>query len=177
MSYSGFPTGSLFQLFIFIFGCALEELLLSFYRCRRRHMRARSCVVCVWSSRFVNYIGPDQTCYTHTFYSLLNSSLFFLFFIILYIFYVHTRVYIRLHFSERLLSKRRLRSVSLFIFHHCSKYIHIHIYLLQIRLGNNRSDWRHWRYEHKHTLAHINDLYKLQYYTRPRRGTWSTFNG
>jgi len=85
--------------------------------------------VCVWSSRFVNYIGPNQTCYTHThmFYSLLNSSLFF--FIILYIFYVHTRVYIRLHFSERLLSKRRLRSVSLFIFHHRSKYIHIHIHV------------------------------------------------
>lgn len=92
--------------------------------------------VCVWSSRFVNYIGPNQTCYTHThicFIRFLIPHCFFYFFIILYIFYVHTRVYIRLHFSERLLSKRRLRSVSLFIFHHrYSKYIHINIniYLL-----------------------------------------------
>jgi len=108
VSYSGFPTGPLFQLFIFLFGCALEELLLYFYRCRRTHMSARALCfvvcVCVWSSRFVNYIGPNQTCYTHTdtythihiFIRFLILHCFF-YFLLLYIFFTYTHAYIYIY--------------------------------------------------------------------------------
>lgn len=116
--------------FVRVHVCAYGCTCVCALKWARERVSERVCMcvpVLVLSSRFVNYIGPDQTSYiyTHSFYSLLNSSLFFFFYCIFFTYkrtkrthsYVYIYVCIRLHFSERLLSKCRLRSVSHFIFH------------------------------------------------------------
>lgn len=96
--------------------------MLSFYRCRRVYIiraytcaaaaaytrtgpRGRVCVcvyhVCVYVllSRFVNYIGPDQTSYTHTrsIRFLIPYCFFIFFFIVRFLGILFIRTYARIH--------------------------------------------------------------------------------
>jgi len=93
--------------------------------------------VCVWSSRFVNYIGPNQTCYTHTrmFYSLLNSSLFFLLF---YIFFTYTRAYIFVCTSPNVFCPNADFDPYLFLF--STTVVNIYIYMIYI-YTYSKFDW------------------------------------